>query len=32
VYYRALAGRADELVGITHVSSLTGRKGIGGQP
>jgi hypothetical protein len=28
VYYRALAGRADELVGITHVSSLTGRKGI----
>ncbi len=32
VYYRALAGRADELVGITHVNSLTGRKGIGGQP
>lgn len=28
VYYRALAGRADELVGITHVNSLTGRKGI----
>jgi len=28
VYYRALAGRADELVGITHVSSLNGRKGI----
>jgi hypothetical protein len=31
VYYRALAGRADELVGITHVNSLTGRKGIGPQ-
>lgn len=31
VYYRALAGRADELVGVTHVNSLTGRKGIGGQ-
>ena len=31
VYYRELAGRADQLVGITHVSSLTGRKGIGGQ-
>ena len=29
VYYRALAGRADELVGITHVSSLNGRKTIG---
>ncbi|OQP52555.1 DUF5103 domain-containing protein [Niastella yeongjuensis] len=29
VYYRALAGRVDELVGITHVNSLTGRKGIG---
>lgn len=29
VYYRALAGRADELVGITHINSLTGRKGIG---
>jgi hypothetical protein len=29
VYYKALAGRADELVGITHVSSLTGRKGLG---
>ena len=28
VYYRSLAGRADELVGITHVSSLNGRKGI----
>lgn len=28
VYYRALAGRADELVGITHVSSLNGRQGI----
>jgi hypothetical protein len=32
VYYRALAGRADELVGITHVNSSTGRKGVGGQP
>lgn len=31
VYYRALAGRADELVGIAHVNSLTGRKGIGPQ-
>lgn len=31
VYYRALAGRADELVGITHVNSLTGRTGIGPQ-
>lgn len=30
VYYKQLAGRADELVGITHVSSLTGRKGLGG--
>jgi len=29
VYYRALAGRADELVGVTHVNSLSGRKGIG---
>lgn len=29
VYYKALAGRADELVGITHISSLTGRKVIG---
>lgn len=25
VYYRALAGRADELVGITHINSTTGR-------
>jgi hypothetical protein len=31
VYYRALAGRADELVGVTHVNSLTGRKGLGVQ-
>lgn len=31
VYYHALAGRADELVGVTHVNSLTGRTGIGGQ-
>jgi len=29
VYYRPLAGRADELIGIASVNSLTGRKGIG---
>ncbi|MBO9202282.1 MULTISPECIES: type IX secretion system plug protein [Niastella] len=29
VYYRQLGGRADELVGITRINSLTGRKGIG---
>lgn len=29
VYYRPLAGRADELIGIANVNSLTGRKGIG---
>jgi hypothetical protein len=29
VYYRPLAGRADELIGITSVNSLTGRKVIG---
>jgi hypothetical protein len=29
VYYKELAGRADMLVGITHISSLTGRKVIG---
>lgn len=29
VYYRPLAGRADELIGITTVNSLTGRKGLG---
>ena len=29
VYYRGLAGRADELVGISHINSLTGRAGIG---
>lgn len=29
VYYRPLAGRADELVGYSQVNSLTGRKGIG---
>jgi hypothetical protein len=27
VYFRALAGRADELIGITNISSLTGREG-----
>jgi hypothetical protein len=29
VYYRPLAGRADELIGIASVNSLTGRKGLG---
>lgn len=29
VYYRPLAGRADELIGIASINSLTGRKGIG---
>ena len=29
VYYRPLAGRADELVGYKVVNSLTGRQGIG---
>lgn len=29
VYYRPLAGRADELVGFTRVNSLTGRQGLG---
>lgn len=29
VYYRPLAGRADELIGIASVNSLTGRRGIG---
>jgi uncharacterized protein YqkB len=29
VYFRALAGRADELIGITNISSLTGREGVG---
>ena len=29
VYYRQLAGRADELVGFTRVNSLTGRQGLG---
>ena len=28
VYYRPLAGRADELVGYTRVNSLTGRPGL----
>jgi len=28
VYYRPLAGRADELVGYSRVNSLTGRQGI----
>lgn len=27
VYYRAVGGRADELVGVTHLNSLTGRSG-----
>jgi hypothetical protein len=27
VYYRPLAGRADELIGIASVNSLTGRRG-----
>lgn len=26
VYYRALAGRADELIGVTNINSLTGRR------
>jgi hypothetical protein len=29
VYYRPLAGRSDELIGIAQVNSLTGRQGIG---
>ena len=29
VYYRPLAGRADELIGMASLNSLTGRKGIG---
>jgi hypothetical protein len=29
VYYRPLAGRADELIGIASVNSLTGRKSLG---
>jgi hypothetical protein len=28
VYYRQLAGRADELVGVANVNSLTGRQGL----
>lgn len=28
VYYRSLGGRADELVGIANVNSLTGRQGL----
>ena len=28
VYYRPLAGRADELIGITMINSLAGRKGL----
>jgi hypothetical protein len=31
VYYRDLAGRADELVVYSVVNSLTGRKGLGNQ-
>ncbi len=27
VYYRAINGRADELIGVAHVNSLTGRSG-----
>lgn len=26
VYYRALSGRADELIGVSHINSQTGRK------
>ena len=29
VYFRPLAGRADELIGVTTVNSLTGRRRIG---
>lgn len=29
VYYRPLAGRSDELIGIAQVNSLTGRQGLG---
>jgi hypothetical protein len=25
VYYRSISGRADELIGLTHINSLTGR-------
>jgi len=28
VYYRSMGGRADELIGIARVNSLTGRKGL----
>lgn len=28
VYYRPLAGRADELIGVTQLNSITGRKAI----
>ena len=27
VYYRGIGGRSDELIGITHINSLTGRSG-----
>lgn len=27
VYYRSIGGRSDELIGITHINSLTGRSG-----
>jgi hypothetical protein len=27
VYYRTIGGRADELVGVTQINSLTGRNG-----
>ncbi|MEJ7767008.1 MAG: DUF5103 domain-containing protein [Chitinophagaceae bacterium] len=29
VYYRALGGRSDELIGFTRINSLVGRQGIG---
>jgi hypothetical protein len=29
VYYRPLAGRSDELIGVAQVNSLSGRQGIG---
>lgn len=31
VYYRALAGRADELIGMANVNSVTGRPGLRNQ-
>lgn len=31
VYYKALGGRVDELIGVSQVNSFTGRQGIRGQ-